>query len=97
MLALGKRVGFVANRMRVAGIDSMDLTFGHPLSIPSDGPFWTSASTPAGIRDFVLRFLRLSDSEWAEQHQTITPRVMELDHGNTMLRAHIDAVLGRSG
>jgi surface carbohydrate biosynthesis protein len=97
MLALGKRVGFVANRIRVAGIESSDLTFGHPLSIPSDGPFWTSASTPAGIRDFVLRFLRLSDSEWAEQHQTITPRVMELDRGNTMLRAHIDAVLGRSG
>jgi surface carbohydrate biosynthesis protein len=96
MLALGKRVGFVANRMRVAGIASKDLTFGHPLSIPSDGPFWTSASAPAGIRDFVLRFLKLSDSDWAEQHRNITPRVMKLDRGNTMLRAHIDAVLERS-
>lgn len=96
MLALGKRVGFVANRLRVAGIASEELTFGHPLSLPSDGPFWTSASTPAGIREFVIRFLKLSDTDWAEQHRTITPRLMKLDPGNTMLRAHIDSTLVKS-
>lgn len=96
MLALGKRVGFVANRMRVAGISSNELTFGHPLLLPSDGPFWTSASTPADIRKFVLRFLNLADSEWAEAHRTVTPRLMKLDPGNTKLRAYIDQVLAGS-
>jgi len=95
MLALGKRVGFIANRMRVAGIASRELTFGHPLSLPAEGPFWTAAITPAGIRDFIHRFLNLSDSDWAEQHRTITPRVMTVDPGNTLLRAHIDTILGR--
>jgi len=93
MLALGKRVGFVANRMRVAGLTADESTFGHPLLLPSDGTFWTSAITPPDIRDFLLRFLKLSDTQWVEEHRTITPRLMRLDLGNTKLRAHIDRVL----
>jgi surface carbohydrate biosynthesis protein len=96
MLALGHKVGFVSNRFRIAGIDSDEMTFAHPLDVGKDGPIWTSATTTEGISEFIHRFLSLSDVEWQSIRTTLVPRLMALDPGNTKLRAYIDQVLAGS-
>jgi surface carbohydrate biosynthesis protein len=96
MLALGHKVGFVSNRFRIAGIDSDEMTFAHPLDVGKDGPIWTSATTTEGISEFIYRFLSLSDVEWQSIRTTLVPRLMALDPGNTKLRAYIDRVLAGS-
>ena len=96
MLALGHKVGFVSNRFRIAGIDSDEMTFAHPLNVGKDGPIWTSATTTEGISKFVHRFLSLTDDEWQSIRSTLVPRLMVLDPGNTNLRSYIDQVLAGS-
>ncbi len=96
MLALGHKVGFVSNRFRIAGIDSDEMTFAHPLDVGKDGPIWTSATTTEGISAFIHQFLSLSDADWQSIRSTLVPRLMALDPGNTKLRAYIDQVLAGS-
>ena len=96
MLALGHKVGFVSNRFRIAGIDSDEMTFAHPLNVGKDGPIWTSATTTEGISAFIHQFLSLSDADWQSIRSTLVPRLMALDPGNTKLRAYIDQVLAGS-
>jgi surface carbohydrate biosynthesis protein len=96
MLALGHKVGFVSNRFRIAGIDSDEMTFAHPLDVGKDGPIWTSATTTEGISEFIHRFLSLSDVEWQSIRTTLVPRLMALDPGNTKVRGYIDQVLAGS-
>jgi len=86
MLALGKRVGFVSNRLHHAGIHSLEMSFGYPIQLPDDGPFWTSAITSRGIEDFLRRFLSLSDEEWSLAHSTYASQVTSCDPGNSLLR-----------
>ena len=93
MLALGHKVGFVSNRFRMAGINSDEMTFAHPLDLGKDGPFWTSATTLEGITGFFHQFLLLTDDDWTRIRQSYVPRLMALDPGNTKLRAYIDQVL----
>jgi len=89
MLALGKRVGFVSNRLMHAGLDSSEMGFGQPVQLPADGPFWTSATTPRGIRNFLRTFLALSEDDWSLAYTTYAPRVTSCDIGNTLLRQAI--------
>jgi surface carbohydrate biosynthesis protein len=96
MLALGHKVGFVSNRFRIAGIDSDEMTFAHPLDVGKDGPIWTSATTTEEISKFIHRFLELSEDEWRSIRTTLVPRLMALDPGNTKLLAYIDRVLAGS-
>jgi len=96
MLALGHKVGFVSNRFRIAGIDSDEMTFAHPLNVGRDGPIWTSATTTEGISAFIHQFLSLSDADWQSIRSTLVPRLMVLDPGNTNLRSYIDQVLAGS-
>jgi len=89
MLALGKKVGFVSNRLMHAGLDSSEMGFGQPVQLPADGPFWTSATTPRGIRNFLRTFLALSEDDWSLAYTTYAPRVTSCDIGNTLLRQAI--------
>ena len=87
MLAAGKRVGFISNRFQTIGVDTFDMTFGHPLTIPKDGDCWTSATDQRQIELFAERFLDLSEDAWNTIHREITPRVMVADPGNQTLLA----------
>ena len=93
MLAIGHKVGFVSNRFRIAGVNSDEMTFAHPLDVGKDGPIWTSATTTEEISKFIHRFLSLTDDEWQSIRTTLVPRLMALDPGNTKLRAYINQVL----
>ena len=87
MLAAGKKVGFISNRFRTIGVDTFEMTFGYPLTIPMDGDCWTSATDQKQIELFAERFLDLSEDAWNTIHREITPRVMVADPGNQTLLA----------
>lgn len=96
MLAIGHKVGFVSNRFRIAGVNSDEMTFAHPLDVGRDGPIWTSATSTEEISKFIHRFLSLTDDEWQSIRTTLVPRLMALDPGNTKLRAYINQVLAEN-
>ncbi|MFM8264611.1 MAG: hypothetical protein ACKOAI_00875, partial [Acidimicrobiia bacterium] len=93
MLALGKRVGFFANRLRMIGVDSDELTFARSENWGKDGPFWTSAVTDEGIYGFLNQFVKISEAEWNTYRETLVPDLMCLDQGNSVIRSHIRFVL----
>jgi surface carbohydrate biosynthesis protein len=96
MLALGKRVGFISNRLRMIGVDSDELTFAQSLNWDKDGPFWTSAMTEEGILRFLAQFIDISEAEWSTYRETLVPNLMYLDPGNSVIRSHIRIVLSSS-
>ena len=96
MLALGKRVGFLSNRLRMIGVDSDELTFAEDMGWGKDGPFWTSAVTEEGIVRFLTRFIEISEAEWRTYRETLVPNLMRLDPGNSVIRSHIRSVLSSS-
>jgi surface carbohydrate biosynthesis protein len=87
MLAAGKKVGFISNRFRTIGVDTFEMTFGYPLTIPMDGDCWTSATDQKQIELFAERFLDLSEDAWNTIHREIAPRMMVTDPGNQTLLA----------
>jgi surface carbohydrate biosynthesis protein len=87
MLAAGKKVGFISNRFRTIGVDTFEMTFGYPLTIPMDGDCWTSATDQKQIELFAERFLNLSEDAWNTIHREIAPRMMVTDPGNQTLLA----------
>ena len=90
MRALGKPVAFIANRMKYLGIPCRDLTFGFPLPIDSEGPYWSSAISEPEIRSFLHRWLQ------SQVHHQIREDVfdlMRLDPGNSQLRGMIRLAL----
>lgn len=96
MLALGKRVGFLSNRLRMIGVDSDELTFAQDMGWGKDGPFWTSAVTEEGIIRFLTRFIEIEEAEWRTYRETLVPNLMGLDPGNSVIRSHIRSVLSSS-
>jgi len=96
MLALGKRVGFFSNRLRMIGVDSDELTFAQSTNWGKDGPFWTSTVTDAGIYGFLNQFVEISEAEWNTYRETLVPNLMCLDPGNSVIRSHIRFVLSSS-
>ena len=89
MLAYGSKVGFVSNRFRLLGMETNELSFAYPLDTPSDGPFWTSATSESDIREFLTNLFALTDSEWADARTKYASVIMNLDPGNQMLRTAI--------
>ena len=90
MRALGKPVAFIANRLKFLNITDDDLSFGFPLDLPTDGPYWSSATSESAIVEFLHRWL-----EW-ETHQEIREfdfDLMRLDPGNSQLRGLIRRAL----
>ena len=90
MRALGKPVAFLSNRLKHLGITDRDLTFGFPLDIPADGPYWSSATTEPEIVQFLYRWIK---SVATQETQKDSFELMHLDPGNTQLRGMIRAVL----
>jgi surface carbohydrate biosynthesis protein len=93
MLALGKKVGFISNRLRMIGIDSDELTFAQSMNWSKDGAFWSSATSELEIYQFLTRFIEMSDADWKNCHANLTPHLMCLDPGNKILRSQIQSVL----
>ncbi|NDB50393.1 MAG: hypothetical protein EB030_05160, partial [Actinobacteria bacterium] len=63
MRALGKPVAFLSNRLKHLDISDRDLTFGFPLDLPADGPYWSSAITEPEIVQFLHRWIELVVSQ----------------------------------
>jgi surface carbohydrate biosynthesis protein len=90
MRALGRPVAFLGNRLRHINIADRDLTFGFPLELPEDGPYWSSATTEPKIVQFLHRWI---DSVVSHETQKDSFELMHLDPGNTQLRGMIRAAL----
>ena len=90
MRALGKPVAFLGNRLRHLNIADRDLTFGFPLDLPVDGPYWSSATTESEIVQFLHRWI---ESVVSQETQKDSFELMHLDPGNTQLRGMIRAAL----
>ncbi|NCV85970.1 MAG: hypothetical protein EBW14_08875, partial [Oxalobacteraceae bacterium] len=87
---LGKPVAFIANRLKHLGITDRDLTFGFPLDLPEDGPYWSSATTESEIVQFLHRWIESVESQETQKHSF---ELMRLDPGNTQLRGMIRAAI----
>jgi surface carbohydrate biosynthesis protein len=90
MRALGKPVAFLSNRLKHLDISDRDLTFGFPLHLSADGPYWSSATTEPEIVQFLHLWI---DSEVSQKTQKDSFELMHLDPGNTQLRGMIHAAL----
>ena len=90
MRALGKPVAFLSNRLKHLDISDRDLTFGFPLNLPADGPYWSSAITEPEIVQFLHRWIELVVSQKTQKDSF---ELMHLDHGNTQLRGMIRTAL----
>lgn len=90
MRALGKPVAFLANRLKHLGIADRDLTFGFPLDLSADGPYWSSATTESEIAEFLHHWI---DSVESQESQRDSFELMHLDPGNTQLRGMIRTAL----
>ena len=90
MRALGKQVAFVSNRLKYINIPDRDLTFGFPLDLPVDGPYWSSATTEPEIVQFLHRWI---DAVVSQETQKDSFELMHLDPGNTQLRGLIRTAL----
>ena len=90
MRALGKPVAFLSNRLKHLDISDRDLTFGFPLDLPADGPYWSSAITEPEIVQFLHRWIELVVSQKTQKDSF---ELMHLDHGNTQLRGMIRTAL----
>ena len=90
MRALGKPVAFLGNRLRYVNVADRDLTFGFPLNLSADGPYWSSATTEPEIVRFLHRWI---ESVVSQETQKDSFELMHLDPGNTQLRGMIRAAL----
>jgi len=90
MRALGKPVAFLGNRLRHISIADRDLTYGFPLDLPVEGPYWSSATTEPEIVRFLHRWI---DSVVSQETQKDSFELMHLDPGNTQLRGVIRTAL----
>lgn len=93
MRALGKQVSFVPNRLRYLNIADRDLTFGFPLDLPTDGPYWSSATTESEIVRFLHRWIESVTSHDAKKDSL---ELMHLDPGNTQLRGMVRTALEKA-
>lgn len=89
MLALGKRVGFIA---------SMEWSrtthrFGKPLEFGEKGPFWTNDPSEEEIGRILDYLLSVSDEQWERDSGWIRDQLMVHDYGNTKIRAYVEGVL----
>lgn len=96
MLGLGSRVAFVSGRLRNIGIDSNEMSFGWPLQLPENGPFWTTTTNEEEIVDFLRMFLGVPEQTWRSAAADIVPQLMAVDPGNTALRNRVAEYVGRS-
>jgi surface carbohydrate biosynthesis protein len=90
MRALGKPVAFLGNRLRYVNVADRDLTFGFPLNLSADGPYWSSATTEPEIVRFLHRWI---ESVVSQETQKDSFELMHLDPGNTQLRGLIRTAL----
>lgn len=95
MLALGRRVAFLSGRFNILGIDSQEMSFGYPLPLPSDGPFWSSADSEGAIVEFLRGFFSLNDADWLKHTSEIVPLVMSVDKNNSALRRQLAEYVGQ--
>jgi surface carbohydrate biosynthesis protein len=87
MLALGKRVAFVCSRFKALGVPFESEQIGHSLGWSPEGPFWTSASEPNLIKNFLKSFIDIPQQSWEPLQREVIPRLMALDPGNQTLLA----------
>jgi surface carbohydrate biosynthesis protein len=95
MLALGNRVAFFTGRFKTLGIDSNEMGLGYPLQLPSDGRFWSSATSEAAMSAFLKSFFLINADEWRELTSEIVPLVMTTDSNNSALRRQLAEYVGR--
>ncbi|NBQ98537.1 MAG: hypothetical protein EBU12_10060 [Microbacteriaceae bacterium] len=95
MMALGKPVAFISNRLRFLGLKERDLTFGFPLSIDESGPFWSSATAVVDIEMFLHKwFSRIESPNY--EHDPNPFGLMNLDPNNSLLRMAIQESLAKA-
>lgn len=96
MLGLGSKVAFVSGRLRALGIESREMSFGWPLNLPENGPFWTTATSEEEITEFLRAFLQIHEEAWRSIRADVVPQLMMVDPGNSALRNRIAEYVERS-
>ena len=96
MLGLGSKVAFISGRLRALGIESREMSFGWPLNLPENGPFWTTATSEEEIAEFLRAFLQIPGETWRSTAADVVPRLMMVDPGNSALRNRIAEYVERS-
>jgi surface carbohydrate biosynthesis protein len=89
MLALGKRVGFIASMEWSKSTHR----FGKPLEFGEKGPFWTNDPGEEEIGRILDYLLSVSDEQWERDSGWIRDQLMVHDYGNTKIRAYVEGVL----
>lgn len=89
MLALGKRVGFIASMEWSRSTHR----FGKPLEFGEKGPFWTNDPSEEEIGRILDYLLSVSDEQWERDSGWIRDQLMVHDYGNTKIRAYVEGVL----
>jgi len=89
MLALGKRVGFIAAMQW----SRQTHRFGKPLEFGEKGPFWTNDPSEEEIGRILDYLLSVSDEQWERDSGWIRDQLMVHDYGNTKIRAYVEGVL----
>jgi len=89
MLALGKRVGFIAAMQW----SRQTHRFGKPLEFGEKGPFWTNDPSEAEIDRILNYLISVSDEQWERDSGWLRDQLMVHDYGNSKIRAYVEGVL----
>lgn len=71
--------------------------FGWPLTLPDQGPFWSSVPDPVYIEEMLKTVWHMSQDEWDETTLPYKDQLMVYDKGNSILHGQLGALLNTSG
>ncbi len=71
--------------------------FGWPLTLPDQGPFWSSVPDPVYIEEMLKTVWHMSQDEWDETTLPYKDQLMVYDKGNSILHGQLRALLNASG
>ena len=93
-MARGNKTAALCCRGDIWGVDQLD--FGWPASLSKTGPFWTNRRCHKEFKRIMGFLNQTTKAEWLQQVSTLTPRVLDYNANNTLVKRKLGMLLRSS-